>query len=134
MRRDTIEQFCHEFFHNDKCDLRIIFEKDKHLFSKIEVPILTEENFDSVIRKVSIELFSVRPAQKSYIIALLGFALKVDHHHQRHSWYKQDRLINILVSVLDKIEFNPKTTNYLKRTKYRAHKKSRKSRKFSRDF
>ena len=113
MSRDMIKQFCCEFFHDDKCDLRTIIRNNKHLYSKIETPILTEENFDSVIHKVSTELFTVRPAHKPYVTALLGFALKVDHRHQRHSWYKQDRLINILVEVLDNVEFNPKTTNYI---------------------
>ena len=77
------------------------------------MPILTEETFDNIIRKVSTELFSIRPAHKSYVIALLGFALKVDQYHQRHSWYKQNRVINILVEVLDNVGFNPKTTNYI---------------------
>ena len=113
MNGDAIENFCRDFFHNDKGDLRVIFEKHKHLFSQFEVPILTEENFDSVSHKVSRELFSGRPAHKSYVTALLGFALKVDHQHKEHSWYKQDRFINILVDVLDKVEFNPKTTNYI---------------------
>ena len=113
MRRYTIEQFCREFSQGEQCELRTIIRNNRQMFSRIEVPILAEENFDSVIRRVSAELFSIRPAHKSYVIALLEFALKVDHQHQEHSWYKQDRLIDILVDVLEKVEFNPKTTNYI---------------------
>ena len=94
MRRDTIEQFCREFFHNDNCKLRVIIRDNKHMFTGFDMSIFTEENFDDVIQGICMELFTLRPVHEVYITAVMGFTLEVDYHLQGLPWYKQDSFLS----------------------------------------
>ena len=113
MNQDTIEQFCREFFRNEKCEIRVIIRDNKHLFTGFNMTIFTEENFDGVIQKICMGVFTLRPVHDSYITAVMGFALEVDYHLQELSWYQLDNLINAMVNVLDKVGIIPKTANYI---------------------
>ena len=71
---------------------------------------ITPEMFDRSFKNISKRLFNTRPTSKSYIIALLGFALTLHEYHLSYhcSWYHVDMLINSLVDVLEDINFQPK--------------------------
>ena len=81
------------------------------LFAQIDIQqmdITTQEMLDRSFKNICKILFNTRPTDKSYIIALLGFALKLNAYQLSCSWYHVDMLINSLVDVLEDINFQPK--------------------------
>lgn len=112
MRRDTIEQFCREFFQNHNCKLRVIIRENKHMFTEFDMSMFTEENFGDTIQRIFMDLFTLRPVHEVYITAAMGFALEIDYHLQGLSWYQLDDLIDVIVNVLEKVGFN-NSTNYI---------------------
>ena len=93
-----------------------LIDNYRHLFAQIDIRQLNikQEMFDRSFKNICRKLFNTRPTDKSYIIALLGFALTLHEYHQSYhcSWYHVDMLINSLVDVLEDINFQPK--NFLK--------------------
>ena len=110
--RKEIEQFCHDFVKGGNIYLHNLIDNYRHLFSQIGIRQLniTREMFDRSFKNICRQLFNTRPTDKSYIIALLGFALTLHEYHQSYhcSWYHVDMLINSLADVLEDINFQPK--------------------------
>ena len=115
MVRRNIEQFCRDFFKGGNKQLHDIINcyEDELVMIDIEQLNLTQETFDTSFKLVCRELFNVRPAKyNAYIIALLGFAIKLNKYHLLYcSWYQVDILIDSLVAVLEDINFDPKELN-----------------------
>ena len=111
-RRQEIEQFCHDFVKGGNIYLHNLIDNYRHLFAQIDIRQLniTQEMFDRSFKNICRQLFNTRPTDKSYIIALLGFALTLHEYHQSYhcSWYHVDMLINSLADVLEDINFQPK--------------------------
>ena len=111
-RRQEIEQFCYDFVKGGNIYLHNLIDKYRHLFAQIDIRQMniTQEMFDRSFKNISKRLFNTRPTDKSYIIALLGFALTLHEYHQSYhcSWYHVDMLINSLADVLEDINFQPK--------------------------
>ena len=111
-RRQEIEQFCRDFIKGGNMHLHNLIDNYRHLFSQIDIQRLniTQEMFDRSFKNICRKLFNTRPTDKSYIIALLGFALTLHEYHQSYycSWYHTDMLIDSLVDVLEDINFQPK--------------------------
>ena len=110
--RKEIEQFCHDFVKGGNIYLHNLIDNYRHLFSQIDIRRLniTHEMFDRSFKNICRQLFNTRPADKSYIIALLGFALTLHEYHLLYhcSWYHVDMLINSLADVLENINFQAK--------------------------
>ena len=70
---------------------------------------LTQEKFDSSFKRICRKLFDTRPADKSHIISLLGFALTLHEYHlsYHYSWYHMEMLIYSLTDVLTGVGFQP---------------------------
>ena len=111
-RREEIEQFCHDFVKGGNIYLHNLIDNYRHLFVQIDIRQLniTQEMFDRSFKNICRQLFNTRPTEKSYIIALLGFALTLHEYYQSYhcSWYHVDMLINSLADVLEDINFQPK--------------------------
>ena len=111
-RREEIEQFCHDFVKGGNIYLHNLIDNYRHLFVQIDIRQLniTQEMFDRSFKNICRKLFNTRPTDKSYIIALLGFALTLHEYHLLYhcSWYHVDMLINTLADVLEDIKFQPK--------------------------
>ena len=111
-RREEIEQFCHDFVKGGNIYLHNLIDNYRHLFVQIDIRQLniTQEMFDRSFKNICRKLFNTRPTDKSYIIALLGFALTLHEYHLLYhcSWYHVDMLINTLADVLEDINFQPK--------------------------
>ena len=110
--RKEIDQFCHDFIKGGNMYLHNLIDNFRHLFSEIDIRRLniTQEMFDRSFKNICRKLFNTRPTDKSYIIALLGFALTLHEYHLSYqcSWYHVDMLINSLADVLEDIHFQPK--------------------------
>ena len=111
-RRQEIEQFCRNFLKGDNIHLHRLIDNYRHLFTQINIRQLdiTQETFDRSFKTISKMLFNTRSTDKSYIIALLGFALTLNENHLSYycSWYCIDMLIDSLTDVLEDINFQPK--------------------------
>ena len=79
---------------------------------------LTQETFDIAFKNICRKLFDTRPADKSYIIPLLGFALQLHEYHLSFSWYHTEILIDSLVDVLENINFQLKELTTVEPTYY----------------
>ena len=112
-RRQEIEQFCRDFLKGGNRHLHNLIDNCRHLLSQIDIRQMdiTQETFERSFKNICKMLFSARPTGKSYIIALLGFALKLNEYHLSYycSWYHVDMLINSLTDVLEDINFQPET-------------------------
>ena len=115
VRCNIIEQFCRDFFKGGNKQLHDIINcyEDKYAMIDIQQMNLTQETFDTSFKLLCRELFNARPTQNNaYIIALLGFAIKLNEYHLLYcSWYQVDILIDSLVAVLEDINFDPKELN-----------------------
>ena len=109
--RHEIEQFCRDFLKGGNTQLHIVIDNYRHLLAQIDIQqmdITTQEMLDRSFKNICKILFNTRPADKSCIIALLGFTLKLNAYQLSCSWYHVDMLINSLVDVLEDINFQPK--------------------------
>ena len=110
--RKEIEQFCHDFIKGGNVYLHNLVDNYRRLFAQIDIRRLniTQEMFDRSFKNICRKLFNTRSTVKSYIIALLGFALTLHEYHLSYhcSWYHVDMLINTLADVLEDINFQPK--------------------------
>ena len=110
-RRQEIEQFCRDLFQGGNIHLHNLIDNYRHLLEQIDIRQLdiTQETFDRSFKNISKKLFNTRSTDKSYITALLGFALTLNEYHLSHhcSWYHVNMLINSLTDVLEGINFQP---------------------------
>ena len=69
----------------------------------------TPETFCGGIEDISESLFCMCKPTRPYIISLFMFSIELDMFYKCHhySWYTTDILIDTLVPILLKIEFNP---------------------------
>ena len=120
--RKEIEQFCHDFLKGGNKHLHNVIDKYRHLLAQIDIQqmCIAQETFDRSFKSICRQLFNIRPADKSYIISLLGFVLKLHEYHLAYhcSWYHVHILIDSLTDVLADINFQPKElidipTNYI---------------------
>ena len=111
-RRQEIEQFCRDLFQGGNIHLHNLIDNYRHLLEQIDIRQMdiTQETFDRSFKNISKKLFSTRSTDKSYITALLGFALILNEYHLSYycSWYHINMLIDSLVDVLEDINFQPK--------------------------
>ena len=110
-RRQEIEQFCRDFLKGGNMHLHKLIDNYRHLLAQIDIRQMdiTKETFDRSFKNICKMLFSTRSTDKSYIIALLGFALTLNEYHLSYycSWYHIDMLIDSLTDVLEYINFQP---------------------------
>ena len=110
-RRQEIEDFCRGFVKGGNIYLHNLIDNYRHLLAQIDIRQMdiTQETFDRSFKNICKILFNTRPTDKSYIIALLGFALTLNEYHLSYycSWYHTDMLIDSLVDVLEDINFQP---------------------------
>ena len=110
-RRQEIEQFCRDFLKGGNIHLHNLIDNYRHLLAQIDIRQLdiTQETFDRSFKNISKMLFNTRSTDKSYITALLGFALTLNEYHLSYycSWYHVNMLINSLTDVLEDINFQP---------------------------
>ena len=109
---EEIKQFCHDFLRKRKRHLHDVIDNYKHLFTQIDIKQLNlmEETFDSSFKRISGLLFDSRPANKNYIISLLGFALTLHEYHLscHCSCYHIEMLVDSLTDILMGVGFQPK--------------------------
>ena len=110
--RKEIEEFCHDFVKGGNIHLHNLIDNYRHLFTQIDIRRMniTQEMFDRSFKNICRQLFNTRPTSKSYIIAILGFALTLHEYHLSYhcSWYHVDMLIKSLADILEYINFQPK--------------------------
>ena len=111
-RRKDIEQFCRDFLTESLRHLHDVIDNYRHLFTQIDIQQLnpTQETFDSSFKRISRKLFDTRPADRNYIISLLGFALTLHEYHlsYHYSWYHIEMLIDSLTDILTGVGFQSK--------------------------
>ena len=110
--REDIDQFCRDFLKGSNKHLHDVIDNYKPLLAQIDIQHMdiTQETFDQSFKSICRQLFNIRPTGESYIIALLGFALKLHEYHLSYhcSWYHVDILIMSLADILEDINFKPK--------------------------
>ena len=110
-RRSEIEQFCRDFLRGDITYLNNIISQYSATLSQIDLEKLNISNKDTleaVLKSICEKLFTLRPVQDNYIVAVLGFAMEVHMYHRACSWYNTDLLVASLTNVLVSIDFRPK--------------------------
>ena len=110
--REQIEQICRDFLKGNNKHLHNVIDNYRHLLAQINIQQmnLTQETFESSFKRICRKSFDTRPADKNYIISLLGFALTLHEYHLSHhySWYQMEMLIYSLTDVLTCGGFQPK--------------------------
>ena len=107
MSRSEIQRFCHRVLQGGYHHLHTIADKYEDSYIAItNMVTFTKENFDIRFQSICIELFN-RRCSTSYIAALLGFTIHLDHHLEHHSWYKSNIIVNSATEVLVGIKFKP---------------------------
>ena len=108
--REEFMEFCRNFINGNNKHLHAVIDNYRHLLTQIDIQHLnlTQETFDIAFKNICRNLFDTRPADKSYIIPLLGFALQLHEYHLIHNciWYHVEILIDSLVDVLEILTFN----------------------------
>ena len=105
-------QFCRSvLIDQDEAICRIIDEYDLSSLVQIDV---AEETFEDTLKRVCVELFTMRSVRISYITAIFVYASKLNEYHLVHSkaWYQTDLLMYSLVDILEEKAFNPCTLTY----------------------
>lgn len=88
----------------------IISQESKNYYLDQEIKKLnfSTETFCSGIGDISDSLFCMRKPTIPYIAVLFIFSIKLNTFYKHHySWYTTDMLIDTLVPILLKVEFNP---------------------------
>ena len=110
--RKDLEQFCRDFLNERNRNLYNVIDNYRHLFAQIDIQQLNliQETFDSSFKSICRKLFNIRPAERNYIIPLLGFALTLDEYHlsRHYSWYHTEILINSMTDLLAGVGFQVK--------------------------
>ena len=109
-RRDKINCFCCDFFQGNNCQLHVIVADYNHVFTQIDIQCLrfTQDTFAATFQKICKLLFIARSEANGYVIAMLGFAVRVHEYHHDCSWYTIDALIDSMTNALEETDFNPK--------------------------
>ena len=111
-RKEDIEQFCRDNFKGRNRHLHGVIDNHRHLFDQDDIQQLnlTQETFDSSFKRIYSKLFDTRPADRNYIISLLGFALTWHEYHlwYHYSWYHIEMLIDSLTYILMGVGFQLK--------------------------
>ena len=112
MDRHEIEQFCHGFFQSgeDYLQVHMFLARFDDQFASINIDF-TSDNFNDRFLSICKNLFSRRPVNSYYVLAVLGFAREIDNRlkEKQSSWYKSDRMVALLSDILMSIEFSPKS-------------------------
>ena len=65
------------------------------------------DTLDSSFHSICSGVFTHRPVNIGYIIAVHGFAGEIHNHHCSSTWYNRDMLTDSLGEVLEDIDFHP---------------------------
>ena len=65
-----------------------------------ETSTITKDNLDECIQKISIELFSQRPATEPYVRAFMMFESYLHWRLHEESWYYVDLLLKSMATAL----------------------------------
>ena len=110
--REDIESFCRDFLKKKRAKkdtYTMLLINYRHIFAQIDIQQvnLTQKTFDRSFKRICRKLFDTRPADKNYIIPLLGFALTLHEYYQSnyYSWYHIEILIDSLTDVLAGVGF-----------------------------
>ena len=84
-------------------------EYKNHYLIRIKQLNFTPETFCSGIEDISESLFCTRKPTTPYIISLFIFSIELDTFYKYHhySWYTTAMLVETLVHILLKTQFNP---------------------------
>ena len=95
--------------HGHNLHLRKLIDGYRHAFLQIDIEF-TKDTFDTSVHFICIEVFNRKSAKKIHVIAVLGFAETIHHHHS-FSWYSVEIVIKTLTNVLEDIDFYPNHLN-----------------------
>ena len=100
--RQRVIVFCQSILNRQNkqmCD--IANDQDFSSFNVGEIH-LTKDTFEESFKSVCDELFKMRSANTSYILAIFAYAMKLNEYHILHSkaWYESDLLTCSLADVL----------------------------------
>lgn len=106
--KDYVTDILYNVNNDDAVWIRHISQeyKERNL-TRIKQLNFTLETFCSGVKDISESLFCTRKATTPYIISLFIFSIELDMFYKYYSWYTTDILINTLVDILLKVEFNP---------------------------
>ena len=104
-RNQSVEEFCINVINGENKQLcRIIYAfdfsftllDDKQLFS-------SPYHLENSLKRICAELFKQRPAKDGYIIAILGYAMKLHEYLKEHCSKSDESSGTVLVRVLGEI-------------------------------
>ena len=103
-QQQTIEEFCKHIMNGQNKQLYQLINNYASSFDLLEdtMTTTTTSNLESSFKAICEELFKLRPANGAYIIAILGYTLKLNNYHTEHSqtWYETELLTFSLVNIL----------------------------------
>ena len=101
-QQQSIEEFCKHILNGQNKQLYQLINNYASSFELLEDTMTTTSNLESSFKAICEELFKLRPAKGAYIIAILGYALKLNKYHTEHSqtWYKTELLTCSLTNIL----------------------------------
>ena len=79
-------------------------------FLQIDIEFI-KDTFDTSFHFICNEVCNRKPVKKGHVIAVLGIAETIHHHHPSFSCYSVDILIKTLANVLEDIDFYPNHLN-----------------------
>ena len=98
------------FLHVHNLRLRKLIDGYRHELLQIDSEF-TKDTFDTSFHFICNEVFNRKPVKKGHVIAVLGLAETIHHHHSSFSWCSVDILIKTLANVLEDIDFYPNHLN-----------------------
>ena len=106
-RRFEIETFCMDFLHGRNSHLRKLIGGYRQEFLQIDVQLFTKDMFDTSFHYICNEVFNRKPVNKGHVVAILGFAETIHHHHSSSLGHSVDMLIQAFANMLEDIDFYP---------------------------
>ena len=110
--RAAIEYFCRNFFSGHYDHLQRIAGEYEDRFCSIDVQTLSDSGtFDSAFQDICRRVFTSKQSSincsDAYVIAVLGFALRMNKQLKDYSWYTQETMICSLTNALVEVNFKP---------------------------
>ena len=115
-RRSELEHFVRTTMNRKDCDYRVqlIYEEyGTSLRYMVQTLNINEQTITSGLEIMAEEVL-LGEGKLAYVLVLLVFCMEIDSHckSRRFSWYSKEKLIEIIVNILWKVNFMPPSSLY----------------------
>ena len=115
-RKLELEHFVRTTMNSEDCDYRVqlIYEEYGTSFRHmVQTLNINEQTITSGLEIMAEEVL-LGEGKLAYVLVLLVFCMEIDNHckSRQFSWYSKEKLIEIIVNILWKVDFMPPSSLY----------------------